>query len=160
MNQEVIKAINKSKSESKSIFKTIKNWWRANNYKIFRIILFPIWIVEMLVNKYNSWKDAQNKWDEARANEILNYYIPRYCEWNDKEKSFYFFDNGMGWNSVYAKKYLKRKDRHFWKVNCGWWGGDMRQYLLSTFELEGFTKEIGNCWEGWTEITFYLNEEK
>jgi hypothetical protein len=30
---------------------------------------------------------------------------------------------------------------------------------MNKFELEGFTKELGNCSEGWTEISFILNEK-
>jgi hypothetical protein len=30
--------------------------------------------------------------------------------------------------------------------------------MIEKFELEGFTKELGVCDEGWTEITYYLNK--
>jgi hypothetical protein len=33
-------------------------------------------------------------------------------------------------------------------------GGEIRLYLLHQFELEGFTKKLGNCVDGWTEIYF------
>ena len=154
-NEEVIKAMNGKKSVSK-----VRKWWRKNGYKVLRVVLFPLWIGELAVNKIRNWMDSKQEWNEERATEILNYYIPRASEWNASEKCFYFFDNGLGWNVKLAKRYLKRKDRRFWKVNCGWWGGKMRSLLLDKFELEGFTKEIGNCDEGWTEVTFYLNSEE
>ena len=59
-----------------------------------------------------------------------------------------------------AKKHLKRKDRRFWKKFSGWTGGKIREYLLNTFELEGFSKEIDCCDDGWTEIYFKKNEER
>jgi hypothetical protein len=43
-------------------------------------------------------------------------------------------------------------------VNCTW-GGKMRSYLINDFELEGFTKEVGNCWDGWTEVSFTMIEK-
>ena len=58
----------------------------------------------------------------------------------------------------FAKQHLKRKDRRFWKVNSGWCGGEIRQYLINEFELDGFTKEVGNCANGWTEIIFTIKE--
>ena len=58
-----------------------------------------------------------------------------------------------------AKKHLKFKDRRFWKKFNGWYGGELRQYLLNTFELEGFTKELGRCEDGWTEIIFHKNDK-
>ena len=58
----------------------------------------------------------------------------------------------------YAKKYLKRKDRNFWKYNYN----QIRRYLIDKFELEGFVKKVGECGDGWTELNFTLinSEEK
>ena len=147
MNNEVIKAMQCNKKERKA-----REWWRKNGYKVWRVVLFPLWAGEILWNKINKRLNDKQKWNEERANEILNYYIPRRAEWNEKEQCFYFFDNGMGWDLALAKKYLKRKDRRFWKVNCS----KIREYLIEKFQLEDFTKVIGNCYD-WTEISFKLN---
>lgn len=152
MNKEIIKAM-QGKKEHKA-----RKWWRKNGYKVWRVVLFPLWFGSLAWNELNKRLNRKQEWNEERANEILNYYIPRRSEWNEKEQCFYFFDNGMGWSMALAKKYLKRKDRRFWKVNCGWWGGKMREYLVDKFQLEGFTKELGIC-DDWTEITFNLNKE-
>lgn len=154
MNNEVLKAM-QSKKEHK-----VHKWWRKNGYKIMRVVLFPLWVGEVLTNKYQAWLNIQQEWSEERATEILNYYIPRRSKWDVKEQCLYFFDNGMGWNYGLAKRYLKRKDRRFWKVHCTWCGGKMRTLLMEKFELEGFMKELGNCSEGWTEISFVLNEKR
>ena len=150
MNKEIIKAM-QGKKEHKA-----RKWWRKNGYKVWRVVLFPLWFGHLAWDEINKRLNSRQEWSEERANEILNYYIPRRSEWNEKEQCFYFFDNGMGWNLSLAKKYLKRKDRRFWKVNCGWWGGKMREYLVEKFQLEGFTKEVGIC-DDWTEVTFNLN---
>lgn len=149
MNNEVIKAM-QGKKEHK-----VHKWWRKNGYKIWRVVLFPIWAYMEVKEKVTKWLDNRQAWNEERANEILNYYIPRASHWHGKEKCFYFFDNGMGWNLALAKKYLKRKDRRFWKVNCS----KIREYLVKKFQLEGFTKELNNCYD-WTEITFNFNTDR
>ena len=153
MTNEIIKAM-RGKKEHK-----IRKWWNKNGYKVLRVILFPLWISITMLEKINTQLNNKEEWSEERAAEILNYYIPRRSEWDAESKSFYFFDNGMGWNIKLAKKYLKLKDRRFWKVHS-WWGGEMRSFLMNKFELEGFTKELGICTEGWTEIYFDLNREK
>ena len=154
MTNEIIKAMQGNKKKHK-----IRKWWNKNGYKIFRVILFPFWIGSILLKKIRTWLNHKEIWSEERATEILNYYIPRRSEWNAETKSFYFFDNGMGWNIRLAKRFLKSKDRRFWKVHCAWWGGEMRELLMNKFELEGFTKELGNCAETWIEISFVLNEK-
>ena len=150
MNKEIIKAM-QGKKEHKA-----RKWWRKNSYKIWRVVLFPLWALTLLRDKIIACLNSRQEWNEERANEILNYYIPRRAEWNEKEQCFYFFDNGMGWSITYAKKFLKRKDRRFWKVNCDWWGGKMQNYLVEKFQLEGFTKEVNIC-DDWIDISFKLN---
>ena len=155
MNAEVIKAMNKKKPKTSAI----RKWWNKNGYIVNRIILFPIWIGSIIKEKINNWLNSKNGWSNERAQEILSYYIPRTAKWIANEKCFYFFDNGYGWSMKEHKKKLKWKDRRWWNINHGFWGGDVRRYLIDKFELEGFKKEVGNCDEGWTELTFYLIEK-
>lgn len=154
MNNEILKAMQSKKKHK------IRKWWNKNSYKILRVILFPIWLGGILLEKIRAWLNGKEKWNEERATEILNYYIPRASEWVAECKKFYFFDTGRCWDIKLAKRYLKLKDRRFWKVNCVWYGGKMRDFLINKFELEGFTKELGNCSYDWTEISFVLNEKR
>ena len=149
MNAEVIKAMNRKNEKH-----PIRDWWKKNDYKILRVIFFPIWGCVWIKDKINNKINAQIVWNEERVNEILSYYVPRKCSWNEEDQELYFFDNGYSWSINIAKKYLKFKDHLFWNKYRGWIGGKIREYLLNTFELEGFTKELGCCEDGWTEIYF------
>ena len=155
MNAEIIKAMNRKNEKH-----PIRDWWHNNGYKVARVVLFPIWGCVCAHDKIKSKLNAQIEWSDERANEILSYYVPRKCSWNEEDQELYFFDNGYGWSMCYAKKRLKFKDRRFWNKFNGWAGGKIREYLLNAFELEGFTKELGNCSDGWTEIYFKKNEER
>ena len=155
MNKEIIKAMNKKETK----LDTFRKWWGKNGYKVMRVILFPIWWGICAKNKIEAWLNSRHIWSEEKANEILNYYIPRRAEWCEEEKTFYFFDNGYGWSMCSAKKYLKHKDRRWWNIHRGWTGGKIRSYLIEKFELEGFTKEVGECSDGWTEISFVMIEK-
>ena len=156
MNAEVIKAMNK-KEDSK--IKRFKKWWNKNGYKAMRVILFPIWWGVCTKNKIDSYLNSRNQWSEERANEIFNYYIPRHAEWSEEEKTFFICHNFYGWHFESAKKHLKFKDRRFWKMNNGFGGGELRRYLINSFELEGFTKEVNDCDSDWTEIAFRMIEK-
>ena len=153
MNNEVIKAMNKKKNKS-----TFRKWWGKNGYKAMRVIFFPIWIGAVIAEKIQKKLNVRQVWSEERAKIILDYYIPRRAEWCEEDKAFYFFDNGMGWGNL-AKRYLKRKDRRWWNNHRGWIGGEIRDYLINNYELAGFTKEIGNCADGWTEVSFTMIEK-
>ena len=152
MNAEIIKAMNKKEKKN-----TFRKWWNKNGYKVMRVILFPIWIGMVAKDKINEHLASRQKWSDERAKEILNYYIPRRADWCEEDKTFYFYDNGMGWGNL-AKNYLKLKDRRWWNNYNGFWGGEIRLYLIEEFELEGFTKEVIRRDEAETEIAFTLIE--
>lgn len=158
INKEIIKAINKKEENNKLI--AIRKWWRKNSYKIARIVLFPIWIIYLTNQKIQNKLNSHEKWSEEKANEILSYYIPRRCNWEEANKTLYFFDNGYGWSFNCAKKYLKRKDYRFWKLYSGCFGGQIRRYLIDSFEIENFKKEIENCYDSQTEISFKMIESE
>ena len=155
MNAEVIKAINKKETK----IDTIRQWWRKNGYKIMRVIFFPIWWGVCAKNKIENYLNSKCEWSEERANEILSYYIPRKAEWDAEEKNFYFADNGMGWGMKCHQKKIKLKDRRWWKRYANGWGGKVRTYLIEKFELEGFTKEVCDTYDSWTEIYFIMIEK-
>lgn len=154
MNAEIKKAIAEKQKKH-----PIRKWWNKNGYKVMRVVLFPIWWGIVLKDKTTSWLNSHQKWNSERADRILSYYIPRRADWDEEEKTFYFFDNGMGWNIGSAKKFLKMKDRRFWYNQSGFGGYRIREYLINYFELEGFKKEVLDTSEGWTEIIFRLIKE-
>ena len=155
MNAEIIKAMNKKETK----IDKIRKWWSKNGYKVMRVILFPIWWGIKAEEKIDAYLDSRNTWSEERANEILSYYIPRNAKWNAENKSFYFYDNGMGWGMRCRQKTIKLKDRRWWENYTHAWGGRVRLYLIEKFELEGFEKTVGNTDDFCTEVTFKMIEE-
>ena len=156
MNTEVIKAMNKKETKVDAI----RKWWNKNGYKVMRVVLFPIWCGIKAKEKIEVYLNSQLEWSEERANEILNYYIPRKAKWNAENKTFYFADNGMGWDMKCHQKKIKLSDRRWWrKYTCGW-GGKVRTYLIEKFELDGFEKTVRDISNSWTEISFKLIEKQ
>lgn len=153
MDKEIIKAMNK-KPKKNSPF---KKWWDKNRHIVMRILFFPVWAVIWSRKKIIAYLNANTQWNESRANEILNYYVPRFAEWDEESHSFYFFDNGYGWNIGLARKYLKFRDRRFWTLYTNWGGGKIRSYLIHNFNLDGFTKEVIDYDYGRTEINFKMD---
>ena len=153
MNKEVIKAMKKGTTETSKTFK-IHKWWNKNGYKVIRVVFFPLWFCICIKEKIVNYFDSKQKWDNKRAEEILNYYIPRCSDWLEDTKELYYFSNKYDYYDIkYAKKNLKKKDRRFWKVYCF----EILSYLIDDFELDGFTKEVlESIWE--IEIIFKICE--
>ena len=152
MNVEIIKAMNKKEAKG-------RRWWRKNGYKVMRVVFFPIWIGIKVKEKIRIHLNSKLEWSEERADKILNYYIPRKVKWSVEDKTFYFADNGMGWGMGYNQKKIKLRDRRWWRRYTSAWGGEVRNYLIKKFELEGFEKIVGDTYDCWTEITFKMIEK-
>lgn len=153
MNTEVIKAMNRKPKNN-----TFRKWWSKNGYKVMRVIFFPFWIGMVISEKIQKALNARQVWSGERAKKVLDYYVPRRAEWSETDKTFYFFDNGMGWGNL-AKRYLKLKDRRWWNNHRGFCGGGkIRDYLINEYEIAGFDKQVGNCDCGWTEIAFVMQQ--
>ena len=90
MNAEIIKAMNRKNEKH-----PIRDWWKKNGRKVVRVTLFPVWVLDRLNNKWYAMKDAKHAWSDERVNEILNYYVPRKCSWNEEEQELYFFDGSF-----------------------------------------------------------------
>jgi hypothetical protein len=158
MNKEAIKMMNKKPKQKKEP-NAFQKWWKKNRYIIFRIILFPIWICVWSAEKIEHWRYINNQWDSARAKTLLDYYIPHRAKWDVETKTFRLCHNDYGWTIKSAKKYLRLSDRKFWAVNTGWVGGELRKYLVESYELDGFTKKvIEDDWNGFIDIEFILKE--
>lgn len=155
MNAEIIKAMNKKETKVDKI----RKWWNNNGYKVMRVILFPIWWGIKAKEKIDAYLDSRSTWSEEKANEILSYYIPRNSDWDAEDKSFYFYDNGLGWDMRGHQKTIKLKDRRWWKNHTRAWGGRVRAYLIDKFELEGFEKTVGYTSDFCTEVTFKMIEK-
>ena len=155
MNAEVIKAMNKKETK----ISKARKWLSKNRHKVMRVVLFPIWWGVCAKNKIEAYLNSKLEWSEERANEILSYYIPRKAKWHEDEKCFYFADNGMGWGMKCHQRKLKWKDRRWWRKFSSVWGGKIRTYLIEEFEMEGFKKEVGDTYDQWAEVTFYLIEK-
>lgn len=151
MNKEILKAI-----EDKQKKHPFRDWWNSDaSLKTRRIIFFPIWIYVVISDKIKQWNYDRTQWDEKKANEILTYYIPQTSDWLPEEKAFWFYDNGIGWSIWLAKKYIKIKDRLFWRKF--YW--DIEKYLINKFELEGFEKEVLSTRSYYTGTEIYFKQK-
>lgn len=85
MNKEILKAIEDKQKEH-----PFRDWWNKNGYKVMRVVLFPIWIYVEISDRIKAWNYERTTWDEERADEILQHYIPRRSDWLPEEKAFGF----------------------------------------------------------------------
>lgn len=97
---------------------------------------------------------AKVQWSDERANEVLTHWFLEKADWLERDRIFWYYRKSLGWDYRRNKRYLRKQDRIFWKKYAGYCGGEIKEYLVNKFQLDGFTK-IVHCsdWDNF-EIEF------
>lgn len=140
---------NKAKERQNKEKKNKKKWWIINtkkySYYIWALPIIPFcWMYDKIVNLI----DKSRKWNEAKAEKILNKTLPKILKWDDDEKNYYLYIRhfyGFNWERV---PFIYRK----WSKKFSY---RLKEYLLDKYENELYIKKVEteDCNE-WYYITF------
>ena len=116
--------------------KNKKKWWIINtknySYYIWALPIIPFcWMYDKIVELI----DKSRKWDEAKAEKILNKTLPKILKWDDDEKNYYLYIRsyyGFNWERV---PFIYRK----WSKKFSY---RLKEYLLDKYENELYTKKV------------------
>ena len=116
--------------------KNKKKWWIINtknySYYIWALPIIPFcWVYDKIVNLI----DKSRKWDEAKADKILNKTLPKMLKWDEEEKNYYLYIRsfyGFNWERV---PFIYRK----WSKKFSY---RLKEYLLDKYENELYTKKV------------------
>lgn len=163
----------------------IRKWWKKNNYKVIRVILFPIWIYAILEEKYKKSQHAKiKKCQDIKPifkkylDKVMPFMVAHYCE-NAKQilissacdMGDINFSNFC--SSTIQKKYSRIEN--FFAIHYK----GLKEYILSEYQIEGYKKMILDNYRTWNEakekfdwgdtpfnvdyckgVVFYINEEE
>ena len=116
--------------------KNKKKWWIINtknySYYIWALPIIPFcWVYDKIVDLI----DKSRKWDEAKADKILNKTLPKMLKWDEEEKNYYLYIRsfyGFNWERV---PFIYRK----WSKKFSY---RLKEYLLDKYENELYTKKV------------------
>lgn len=130
----------------------IRKWWRKNNYKIYRVILFPIWIVITLLEKHDNKQYEQLKYSpevcKKYLDKVMPFMVAKYCE-NAKEILISDADDmgdiefGDFCGDKLRKKY-KNIYQFFSKFHRSF-----KEYVFTEYQIEGYEKMTMTNWIEW-----------
>lgn len=133
-------------------------YWYCNiASKILQFLLLPTYLFITQKKKHEENQKRIVEWNEARAKEILDYWVPQRSNWDSKKKVYRLYLNGsLSWSAESNKEYLAKKDYKFWDYN---WK-KILDYLVNTYEADGFTKIVLSHGIVSANIEFCLNENE
>ena len=120
---------------------SLRKWCRTNKHKVFREVLFPIWIIFMAREKASEHIYSHLQWSEARTIRLLDKSLPPileidgnelcYClEWNDP---WLYGSHIPIWNRSYGRKF-RSAIIDYLKADYQVHGYDKRLETISDFE--------------------------
>jgi len=145
MNDSLIKA--KAKKDKK---RPIRDWWRKNDYKVFRVILFPVYFVSLFSERHKDKTYEQMEFSSDVCKKYLDKVLPNmvahYCE--DAKNFLISSTDDMGdlefhdfWGS-YNKN--KKSSRFFLKFD-----NQFRDYIMNEYQIDGYQKMTLTNWTHW-----------
>lgn len=129
----------------------IRTWWRKNDYKVWRVILFPLYFLELARQKLEKIQYNKMEWREEEAKRIFDKYLPRRVKSDmDEDGSFlvceYAGDFHPGVDILWGfDTHMTKKDKnYFWKFY-----NNFKKYLLSKdgYQIEGYKKIHYDDWK-------------
>ena len=106
---------------------------RTKNYDCF-FLLFPLIPIVMLLNWIDMKYYKSLKWSDRTADKVLNHFLPKVAEYDEKTDSFYYNTSWYAYRAVpfgYHNWYQKFKD-------------ELDNYLITDYRPEGYTKTVEN----------------
>lgn len=130
----------KKQAEKQAKKKKMRWWVRIGNDRVY-IWALPLYGFVILADKFDNWKYNRLIWDEAKAQKVLDYALPKTLEYIAEEDAYYF---NTCWNL--GKKnvpwYLRSWASKF--------ANKLTDYLVDTYQKDGYEKEfIEDDYDNW-----------
>ena len=152
------------KEKQKKEFKQNKllKWWRKNNYKVWRVILFPIWIFQLLHKKYKKYKNDSMVFSNKVCKKYLDKMIPialtnRVSSWesidcftisNVGDFSIVTFSSLGGLFDNYFRRHRCKKEvSYIYKFYK-----QVEKYIIDEYQIDGYNKEKMTNYKEWRSV--------
>lgn len=104
-------------------------------YNIWAMLLFPLILISLLVEKIDNWNYNRLKWSEEKAKKVLDHWLPYVLEYDEDAYWYYTGWRHNGWDiAKRAPIGLKKWTKKFGYKLCG--------YLENGYEKDGFDRTI------------------
>lgn len=134
-------------------------WLRKNRHKVMRVVLFPIWIAVLLIEKYKDRRHKSLVFTEEYCKKCLDKMISKLIIFHKEDPNCFLisdcddfgyitFDELYGFNSRYylEKHGCKREirfTRKFYKM--------VEVYIMDEYRIDGYHKMTMNSYKEWKE---------
>lgn len=132
--------------------RSVRKWWDNNSYKVFRMILFPVWLFILVRERHDTYLRKKAAFSKERAKALLDKYLPKIFANELKYESDGVlltnsddFGYQLGFRTDLKIPRRKRKDIIFRDK----FFPQILEYLWNEYEIEGWTAVRLQNWMDW-----------
>ncbi len=119
----------------------LRKWWRKNDYKVWRVLLFWIWIPIVLLNKRDDKQYKAMQYSDETTKKYLDKVLPHLVSyWGEEANCFLVTDAGdFGGIQFRALMSLptryRKQERYFVKFYQ-----EVKAFIVRTYQVDGYEK--------------------
>lgn len=119
----------------------LRKWWRNNSYKVWRVLLFWLWIPLWLLNQRYNKQYKVMRYSEETTKKYLDKVLPYLVSyWGEEPNCFLITDAGdMGGVRFQALMSLPsryhKQERYFIKFYQ-----EVKAFIVRTYQVDGYDK--------------------
>ena len=152
---------NLTTEQNKTAFRNNKlfKWWRKNSYKVWRVVLFPVWICVLALDKYKHYRYKSLTFSEEYCKKCIDKILPKFViHYNEDPQCILISDcDDFGYimfvdlcgihNYCYAEKHGCKKEIRFTRKFVE----QTRKYIIEKYEINGYNKMVLTNYKEWNE---------
>ena len=132
---------------------SIKNWWKQNGYKVWRVVFFIPYLICLFINfvdKKRRNRDRSKPFDPIYAKKILDKWLPAEFVKVLKYENQVLISTDDDYCDIYigafSSNWIKnKKQRQYYCENLN----DFKDYILNTYEIDGWCRYPITNWMEW-----------
>jgi hypothetical protein len=135
---KIEKQVNRKKRRENN---KLRKWWRKNDYKVWRILLFWLWLPIKLFDDTDKKRYKAIQYNDEITKKYLDKVLPYLVSyWREESDCFLITSAGdMGGINFKALMYLPRRYRKQQRYFVKFYE-EVKTYIVRTFEIDGYKK--------------------
>lgn len=128
----------------------LRKWWSRNSYKVWRVLLFWIWIPIMLLDKKNIKQYDEMRYREETTKKYLDKVLPYLVSYWDEDPSCFLFTTASDMGGINFRALMslhrryRKQERYFIKFY-----EEVQAYIVRTYEIDGYAKFPIMTYDDW-----------
>lgn len=127
---------------------TFRKWWNKNDYKVMRVIFWPIWLYQILVEKHEDKSYKALTFSKETCKKYLDNVMPKMVACYNEDHNEILISNAEGMGDVQFSYFRNCKNKKISKFFLKF-RQEVEKYILEEYTIDGYKKMVLDNWTLW-----------